>query len=87
VYCIGIFFAAYNLFAIGAIPRLGYGIAFPLSQCSVLVGGLWGIYYFNEIKGTFCYLIINDSCFTIFHVMFMLLLFINIESFVILNLL
>lgn len=30
---------------------LGYGIAYPVNQCGMLFGGLWGIFVFSEIKG------------------------------------
>ena len=40
-----------NICVIGAIPRIGYGIAFPVAQCAIFVGGSWGIWLFNEIKG------------------------------------
>lgn len=38
------------IFSIGAIPILGYGVAFPLIHASVLISGLWGIYLFKEFR-------------------------------------
>eukprot|EP00929_Paragymnodinium_shiwhaense_P004027 TRINITY_DN10473_c0_g1_i2.p1 TRINITY_DN10473_c0_g1~~TRINITY_DN10473_c0_g1_i2.p1 ORF type:complete len:429 (+),score=85.48 TRINITY_DN10473_c0_g1_i2:131-1417(+) len=31
--------------------NLAYGIAYPILQCAMLFGGLWGIFIFKEIKG------------------------------------
>lgn len=31
--------------------ELPYGIAYPINQCGMLFGGLWGIFVFGEIKG------------------------------------
>jgi glucose uptake protein GlcU len=36
---------------IGAIPVLGYSVAFPLVHCSVFISGLWGMYAFREFHG------------------------------------
>jgi glucose uptake protein GlcU len=38
-----------NLLSIIAIPAIGYGVAYPIMQCAVLVSGMWGIYAFKEI--------------------------------------
>mmetsp|Transcript_23515 Transcript_23515/g.32984 ORF Transcript_23515/g.32984 Transcript_23515/m.32984 type:complete len:350 (-) Transcript_23515:144-1193(-) len=32
-----------------AIPSIGYGVAYPIMQCAILVSGMWGIYAFHEI--------------------------------------
>mmetsp|Transcript_24371 Transcript_24371/g.37546 ORF Transcript_24371/g.37546 Transcript_24371/m.37546 type:complete len:349 (+) Transcript_24371:328-1374(+) len=38
-----------NLLSILAIPSVGYGVAYPIMQCAILVSGMWGIYAFQEI--------------------------------------
>ena len=30
---------------------LPYGVAYPILQCALVFGGLWGIYVFKEIVG------------------------------------
>lgn len=47
----GVIWNINNICAIGAIPRLGYGVAFPITQCAIFVGGTWGIVLFREIVG------------------------------------
>lgn len=37
-----------NIMAIGVIPILGYGVAFPIIQCSIFFCGAWGIFLFKE---------------------------------------
>jgi glucose uptake protein GlcU len=32
------------------LPPLGLAIGYPLTQCCLLVAGIWGIFYFQEIK-------------------------------------
>jgi hypothetical protein len=44
----GFIWSAGNIFAIAAIDRLGYGLAYPLIQTNVLVAGIWGIGLFDE---------------------------------------
>lgn len=43
----GVLFNVNNICDVGAIPILGYGLAFPLSQCAVFVSGMWGIFVFK----------------------------------------
>jgi glucose uptake protein GlcU len=33
------------------LPPLGLAVGYPLTQCCILVGGLWGIFYYREIQG------------------------------------
>ena len=40
-----------NICVIGAIPRIGYGVAFPVAQCAIFIGGSWGIWVFKEMVG------------------------------------
>lgn len=47
----GVLWNVGNALSIAAIPRLGYAVAYPLLQCSLLVGGLWGVFCFKEIGG------------------------------------
>ena len=49
--CSGVLWNVGNGLSIAAIPRLGYAVAYPLLQCSLLVGGLWGVFCFKEIRG------------------------------------
>jgi glucose uptake protein GlcU len=46
----GFIWSANNVFVIAAIDRLGYGLAIPLVQCSVLVAALWGVLKFGELQ-------------------------------------
>eukprot|EP00591_Stephanopyxis_turris_P002744 CAMPEP_0195522182 /NCGR_PEP_ID=MMETSP0794_2-20130614/20089_1 /TAXON_ID=515487 /ORGANISM="Stephanopyxis turris, Strain CCMP 815" /LENGTH=350 /DNA_ID=CAMNT_0040651873 /DNA_START=15 /DNA_END=1067 /DNA_ORIENTATION=- len=45
----GFIFNIGNLLSIIAIPAIGYGVAYPILQCAILVSGSWGIYLFKEI--------------------------------------
>jgi len=47
----GLLFNCSNVLSIIAIPALGYGVAYPLLQCAILVSGMWGIFVFHEIRG------------------------------------
>lgn len=47
----GIIWMGNCVFTIGAIPVLGYSVAFPLVHTSVFISGLWGIYLFGELDG------------------------------------
>merc|ERR1712232_462956 len=33
-------------------PPLGMGVGYPLTQCCILVAGIWGVAYFKEITGS-----------------------------------
>jgi glucose uptake protein GlcU len=33
------------------LEPLGLAVGYPLTQCCILVGGLWGIFYYREIQG------------------------------------
>lgn len=46
----GVIWSIGNICAIGAIDRLGYGIALPLIQLSVIVAALWGLLCFREFR-------------------------------------
>mmetsp|Transcript_43217 Transcript_43217/g.113708 ORF Transcript_43217/g.113708 Transcript_43217/m.113708 type:complete len:410 (-) Transcript_43217:340-1569(-) len=35
---------------------LPYGISYPILQCALVFGGLWGIYFFKEISGVAIYI-------------------------------
>jgi len=39
-----------NVLAIVAIGAIGYGVAYPIFQCAILVSGAWGIHVFHEIS-------------------------------------
>jgi len=40
-----------NFFSIISVEFLGEGVGYSVVQASMLVSGLWGIYYFKEIEG------------------------------------
>jgi len=41
-----------NFFSLISVFYLGEGVGYPLVQTSILVSGLWGIFYFREVQGT-----------------------------------
>jgi glucose uptake protein GlcU len=41
-----------NFFSLISVFYLGEGVGYPLVQTSILVSGLWGIFYFKEVTGT-----------------------------------
>lgn len=45
----GAFWNIGNMASIVATEKLGLTVGFPLTQCALLVGGLWGVFYFREI--------------------------------------
>ena len=47
----GVFWGCGNFTSFFATAYLGQAIGFPLTQCCVIVSGLWGIMYYREIKG------------------------------------
>ena len=46
----GSLYSAGNFCSILAVTHLGQGVGYSLTQCAVLVSGLWGIFYFGEIQ-------------------------------------
>ena len=40
-----------NICSIAAIPSLGYAVAYPMLQCALFFGALWGVFAFGEIQG------------------------------------
>jgi glucose uptake protein len=47
----GIIWSVANFFSLMAIANVGLSIGFPLSQMSLLVATIWGVFYFREAKG------------------------------------
>eukprot|EP01103_Thecamoeba_quadrilineata_P004122 TRINITY_DN13848_c0_g1_i1.p1 TRINITY_DN13848_c0_g1~~TRINITY_DN13848_c0_g1_i1.p1 ORF type:complete len:369 (-),score=38.62 TRINITY_DN13848_c0_g1_i1:93-1199(-) len=47
----GILWSLGNFFSIYATKYLGLTIGYPLTQVALLVAGLWGVFYYREIKG------------------------------------
>lgn len=47
----GTFWGMGNFNAMFATVYLGQTIGFPLTQCCLLINGLWGILYYGEIAG------------------------------------
>lgn len=41
-----------NFFSLISVFYLGEGVGYPLVQTSILISGLWGIFYFKEVTGT-----------------------------------
>ena len=59
-----------NFCSILSVYYLGEGVGYPLSQTSILVSGLWGIFYFREIKSTRRIMFwLLSSCSTIFGIL------------------
>lgn len=48
----GLLWSIGNFFSLIAVFYLGEGVGYPLVQTSILVSGLWGIFYFKEVTGT-----------------------------------
>ena len=47
----GLLYSLGNFCSMIAISHLGQGVGFSFVQLSMLVSGLWGIFYFEEITG------------------------------------
>jgi hypothetical protein len=47
----GCLYSIANFGSILSVTYLGQGVGFSLCQVQILVSGLWGIFYFQEIKG------------------------------------
>mmetsp|Transcript_9175 Transcript_9175/g.12755 ORF Transcript_9175/g.12755 Transcript_9175/m.12755 type:complete len:410 (-) Transcript_9175:542-1771(-) len=47
----GILYSIGNFGSIISVTMLGQGVGYSCTQLSLLVSGLWGIFYFGEIKG------------------------------------
>jgi glucose uptake protein GlcU len=47
----GLIWSVGNFCSILAVENLGEGVGYSLTQTRILVSGLWGIFYFNEIEG------------------------------------
>ena len=45
----GIIWNTENAFSIFAINGIRYATAYPIMQCSLFFGGLWGIFLFKEV--------------------------------------
>ena len=47
----GLLWSIGNYFSLISVLYLGEGVGYPLVQTSILVSGLWGIFYFKEVQG------------------------------------
>ena len=47
----GLLWSIGNFFSLYSVYYLGEGVGYPLVQTSILVSGLWGIFYFKEVQG------------------------------------
>jgi hypothetical protein len=47
----GLLWSIGNFFSIISVDYLGEGVGYSVVQSSMLVAGLWGIFYFKEVKG------------------------------------
>jgi Transmembrane family, TMEM144 of transporters len=48
----GILWSIGNFFSLISVFYLGEGVGYPLVQTSILISGLWGLFYFKEVQGT-----------------------------------
>jgi hypothetical protein len=48
----GLLWSIGNFFSILSVASLGEGVGYSVVQTNMLVSGLWGIFYFQEIQGT-----------------------------------
>jgi hypothetical protein len=48
----GCFWSMGNFSAFFSTQHLGMTVGYPLTQTSIIVSGLWGIFYYKEIRGT-----------------------------------
>jgi glucose uptake protein GlcU len=48
----GLLYSLGNFSAILAVTYLGHGTGFSFCQMQLFVSGLWGVFYFKEIRGT-----------------------------------
>ena len=48
----GLLWSIGNVSSMVAVSNLGEGVGYSLCQSSMLVSGLWGLFYYKEIKGT-----------------------------------
>eukprot|EP00529_Nitzschia_sp_RCC80_P010565 CAMPEP_0113492778 /NCGR_PEP_ID=MMETSP0014_2-20120614/28254_1 /TAXON_ID=2857 /ORGANISM="Nitzschia sp." /LENGTH=627 /DNA_ID=CAMNT_0000386625 /DNA_START=200 /DNA_END=2083 /DNA_ORIENTATION=+ /assembly_acc=CAM_ASM_000159 len=48
----GLIWSIGNFFSILSVEFLGEGVGYSVTQASILVSGLWGIFYFKEVEGT-----------------------------------
>jgi glucose uptake protein GlcU len=56
------------IFTTASIAHLKYSLAYPLCQSSIVISGLWGIYAFDEIKGSAVYVFITGCAILLFGV-------------------
>lgn len=47
----GLLWSIGNFFSMISVFYLGEGVGYPLVQTSIFVAGLWGIFYFKEVRG------------------------------------
>jgi glucose uptake protein GlcU len=47
----GLLWSIGNYFSLISVFYLGEGVGYPVVQSSILVAGLWGIFYFKEVQG------------------------------------
>jgi hypothetical protein len=48
----GLLWSIGNFFSLLSVFYLGEGVGYPLVQTSILVSGLWGLFYYQEVTGT-----------------------------------
>jgi Transmembrane family, TMEM144 of transporters len=48
----GVLWSIGNFFSLISVFYLGEGVGYPLVQTSILISGLWGLFYFKEVKGS-----------------------------------
>jgi hypothetical protein len=48
----GMLWSIGNIASIISVTNLGEGVGYSLTQSSMLVSGLWGLFYFNEVQSS-----------------------------------
>merc|ERR1712150_646 len=47
----GLLWSIGNLSSMISVQKLGEGVGYSVTQASMLVSGIWGIFYFREVEG------------------------------------
>lgn len=61
----GIIWSVGNLFTVGAVDKLSYGVAIPIIQCLAIVSTFWGISLYQDtkrVRGAHVFFVLFASC-------------------------
>lgn len=47
----GLLWSIGNFFSLFSVLYLGEGVGYPLVQTSIIISGLWGVFFFGEVRG------------------------------------